>query len=123
MKLKYGFISNSSTTSFVILGLDITGMSPEEVVKKFKPDCVPKYAGDWYEELYSLPYHVAIGSEQGIMNDASVIGKQISRDNECSELDCTEHDLFKLIDSMNDLCVLFGKNRYALKLYTGCRNS
>jgi len=83
MKGRSGFVSNSSTASFVLLGFDATGIDLDR------------------EEVEDMPFSVLWGSEDGCPDGVEqVIGKYLFR---CSSDDWASSEVEPLEDYIRDV--------------------
>lgn len=99
MKIRNGFVSNSSTSSFVVVGFKI---SPEEYRKKING------AGATYEDAVYLD------------SSGYLVGEVISNG---EELDDSEISILDLYDIVDNVSRKYGVNESQIKLYTGTRES
>jgi hypothetical protein len=98
MKTRNGFVSNSSTSSFVLVGVDISHLAPKENNKVFYEFC------HQIREKYENKFGVLYGSEQGLGDYQVVIGKMIAdiySDDNCLESEII--DIQKVVDDVKEL--------------------
>lgn len=141
MKIRHGFVSNSSTSSFVVCGFKIEdnienkklvgekllGMTRELVIKTIKkskyPEDVndPKAIDEWYDDLF----HDA--SQQGDNDifvlygegvEALIVGQLLAYGD---EVDSSETDIEKMRDIVVKARKEVGYEDVPIKIYTGTK--
>ena len=115
MKIKNGFISNSSTCSFILAGWPIVE-TDEEIAKIFGIK-----ADDYdylYEELYeSGKYPIHSYSDRG-----QFVGIELARwsDDSCDlDINMTIDELIEKLEAVKEIAKKFGINNKTAKLYAG----
>ena len=114
MKIKSGFVSNSSTCSFIIVGWPVVE-TDEEIAKVFGVE--PDSYGEIYDELYgSGKYPVHNYSDQG-----NFIGVQLARWDESYELDIkmTIDELIEKLEAIKEIAKKLGVDTKTAKIYAG----
>lgn len=127
MKLRNGFVSNSSSSSFVLIGIDISDMSDEakeEVLKKHsygKDEWQTEATTDekFREFLCYTDYRIHDGDEDGVTG--IVIGKRIvdSDDSYLESKTVSISNMNKIGDEIRTFLNL--PESKEVKLYTGTR--
>lgn len=84
MKIRNGFVSNSSSSSFVVAGFEV---NPET-----------EFDDDWYEN-----YSVLNSSDYDIEDGKVVLGVEIFSIDDCGLIDCDSLDLEELSDKLKEL--------------------
>jgi len=82
MKTRIGFISNSSTSSFVVVGFRVTEEESDSFENSLQPDSDGNLQ-DAYDYLYDNNFTVLHGSDDGISDDSVVWGIEIADGDEC----------------------------------------
>jgi hypothetical protein len=101
MKTRQGFVSNSSSSSFMLIGADVSYMDFETILRKIIPgdeldkeiETLTKYYPNYetslkerkdmlreamYELIYNADYMLLEGSENGVPKGSIVIGKALA---------------------------------------------
>ena len=119
MKIRMGFVSNSSTSSFVLLGFDVSNAVTERAEIRKLVD----------RELWKENYAVLFGEESGVRSGQTVVGKfllSISSDDymesEEFDLDAAMTKLQSTIADVSKLRERLGANT-PISIYAGTRMS
>ncbi len=126
MKIRSGFVSNSSSSSFVLIGIELPreGNSIEELTERLltKEELDELVGSDWstadedekHDVMYNdLPVDILDGDDSGAPRGKTLVGKRIRINNE----DPVE-DSFVLADIIKDL-ENRGLDTNNIKLYVG----
>ena len=108
MKIKRDFVTNSSSTSFVMIGFKLTDYEDEKTL-----DILRKK----YEDLY-----IGYGQEDGAESDDEIIVGYIIRETSIDDLDYTESD-YNSFASIFDIVKEFGLSEKDIKYITSVRMS
>jgi hypothetical protein len=131
MKTRIGFVSNSSTSSFVVLGYLVDGdykdvirtiakefLSPEELIIEDEEE---DDAWEYYEKLQN--HNVFIESDLDIPKGEVLVGKMLSDiSNEDYGAQFKEIDPQEAGEIVSKIAKAIGKTDKHPKLYTGIRN-
>ena len=115
MKFRNAFVSNSSTCSFVILGLKVTDEEAEEIFKDELAKC--KDEDEREEELYELT------RDQGVPlydDGGYIIGEIIARETDY-RLSSAQHTIEELNDIAKQLAEKYNVGLEKISLYAGTR--
>ena len=130
MKLRIGFVSNSSTASFVIVGFDIS--KQPEARKRFEELTECNIENDSWEidgsrklrECFGESVTFRIGhSESGIREGAEVLGLLIAEvhSDGGADLSDKEFSFVELQSKLFNIAQMVGLNAGDAKLFTGTR--
>ncbi len=114
MKIRKGFVSNSSTSSFVLLGVKI---DVEKIRKKFKKEDDPEDI-EIYELLEETAYEILSDDDIDLNENEHVIGHTIASgdDSDFNGPNISLSDLNKIADNISEE---FDVNKSELKIYSG----
>lgn len=127
MKIRNGFVSNSSSSSFVAVGikvkesdLDIKSIMVNKMGKTIEPDWTEEDIYDAFrEDIYETDFQFRNDSEQGVVtkNNEVVLTKTIIS-GEAYDLDNEETSIDELIKMGQEIKDFFGVDG-EIKLYSG----
>lgn len=120
MKIRNGFVSNSSSSSFVIYGVKIEDKSVEDIVKQFCSEEELKKIedDDYWELLYSREFGDKIGFDILTSDGEYWIGKVISTSDD-SYLNDGEMSFQEIVETKDKLKEVFPE--LESKIYVGER--
>lgn len=94
MKIRQGFVSNSSSSSFIIAGVRIES----DVWENFSDDLRDKLEED---------HRVLFGSDDGLDDDDVIVGTMLADGGECG-LDYEHIDVAEIVTAIKDAAVAVG---------------
>ena len=111
VKIRKGFVSNSSTSSFVVIGIDVTE------VDSFATKDWEEWE-DW-EGLTKWKYQVLRGSECGVTEGRTIIGIGVCKAEDCGLTDSITSlaDITRMAEELREALGVSGE----AKLYCGTR--
>lgn len=116
MKIRTGFVSNSSSSSFVVLGFAVPRGSVDEETVAEKMDLVDECLED-YDVWF------ADSSDMGAPNGKTLVGIKIADISDESGPEEQEFDFVRICKDANELKYKCGIDpNIPLKLYTGSRS-
>lgn len=122
MKIRNGFVSNSSSSSFVIYGVKIEDKSVEDIVKQFYSEEELKEFGedDYWDLLYSRKLNDKIGFDILTDDIECWVGKIISESDE-SYMNDGEMSFEEIVEARDKLKEFFPD--LESKIYAGERSN
>jgi hypothetical protein len=124
MKIRNGFVSNSSSSSFILIGIpvDKDKIDLNELILKYMPDADLSDEDFYWKYLYKLKKHdIYVGNEDDDLDENKIyFGERIDID-DCEGLDHNEYDIKSLMDKAEKLKKQHNLDTNDIKIITGTR--
>jgi len=84
MKTRRGFVSNSSTSSFMIVGINLSDESVSELFGMSEEEFEKKYDGDYYEFFEEILKGTGLEGQSFYEGEEYYVGVSITSSDECA---------------------------------------